>query len=199
MRVDEAIRGRRTHKVYSGGAISREALTELVTLATWAPNHRFTEPWRFSVVHGRDRLDAMNAAVQEGLDAMGKAGPAPGDPGGDELARKLQSKKKKMATRLASAAAVIVASWVRSPDDPALDREDYAATCCAVQNMLLAAHARGFGSLWSTSKMLSGPGLRRFYGLGDDEGVAAVVFLGTPCAELEGRRHRSPASVTRWV
>jgi nitroreductase len=48
--VDEAIRGRRTHKAYKPEAVPREVLDELFELARWAPNHNLTIPWRFRVL-----------------------------------------------------------------------------------------------------------------------------------------------------
>jgi nitroreductase len=53
MDLEEAIRSRRTHKVYGGDPIPRETLLELFELARWAPNHHLTNPWRFRVVGPR--------------------------------------------------------------------------------------------------------------------------------------------------
>ena len=48
--VEEAIRTRRTHKVYGSEPVPRETLDELFELARWAPNHNLTNPWRFRVL-----------------------------------------------------------------------------------------------------------------------------------------------------
>jgi nitroreductase len=48
--VDAAIRTRRTHKAYRQSSVPREVLGELFELASWAPNHNLTVPWRFRVV-----------------------------------------------------------------------------------------------------------------------------------------------------
>ena len=50
MELEEAIRGRRTHKVYGSEPVDRQTLEELLELARWAPNHHLTEPWEFRVV-----------------------------------------------------------------------------------------------------------------------------------------------------
>ncbi|HAN32307.1 MAG TPA: hypothetical protein DCQ06_11985 [Myxococcales bacterium] len=192
MNVEQAIRSRRTHKVYAGGAIDKATLEVLIEGAIWAPNHRYTEPWGFHVVHGQRALDKMNGHVQQVLDAMAKDA-------GQEAAANLAAKKSKMDKRLQACAAVIAVTWKRSPDDATVDREDYAATCCAIQNLLLAAHERGFVSLWSTSKLLSHPQLRTFYQLNNEHDVAGVIFLGTPVGERKGRRVHSGVDVTRWV
>jgi len=50
MQLDDAIRGRRTHKAFEPEPVSPELLEELLELARWAPNHHLTEPWRFRVL-----------------------------------------------------------------------------------------------------------------------------------------------------
>lgn len=62
MDVEEAIRTRRTHKVYAPEAVDRETLDELLELASWAPNHNLTNPWRFRVV-GADALERLKHAA----------------------------------------------------------------------------------------------------------------------------------------
>lgn len=64
MRVEDAIRGRRTHKVYGAEPVPRDVLDELFELARWAPNHHLTNPWRFRVL-GPAALQRLKDAVGE--------------------------------------------------------------------------------------------------------------------------------------
>lgn len=50
MDVETAIRSRRTHKAFGPEPLPRAQLEELLELASWAPNHNLTVPWRFRVV-----------------------------------------------------------------------------------------------------------------------------------------------------
>ena len=74
MEVDEAIRGRRTHKAYRPEPVPRETLDELFELARWAPNHHLTNPWRFRVL-GPQALERLKAAA--GPEAAAKLDRAP--------------------------------------------------------------------------------------------------------------------------
>jgi nitroreductase len=74
MDVEEAIRTRRTHKVYGTEAVARETLEELLELARWAPNHNLTNPWRFRVL-GPESLARLKDAA--GPEAAGKLDRAP--------------------------------------------------------------------------------------------------------------------------
>ena len=74
MELEEAIRGRRTHKVYGATPVDRDTLEELLELARWAPNHHLTEPWEFRVV-GPETLAALKQAA--GPEAAAKLDRAP--------------------------------------------------------------------------------------------------------------------------
>ena len=87
MELEDAIRSRRTHKVYGPDPVPRATLEELLELARWAPNHNLTNPWRFRVI-GPEALAALKRAA------------------GEEAAAKLDR-----------APTLIVASQVRSDDD----------------------------------------------------------------------------------
>src|SRR5205085_9585430 len=50
MDIDQAMRTRRTHKVFGPEPVDRKTLDELFELARWAPNHHGTNPWRFRVL-----------------------------------------------------------------------------------------------------------------------------------------------------
>jgi nitroreductase len=61
MELEVAIRTRRTHKVFGDQPVDAGLLSELIELATWAPNHHMTNPWRFRVLgpESRARLEAV--------------------------------------------------------------------------------------------------------------------------------------------
>jgi nitroreductase len=72
--LEEAIRGRRTHKAYAAERVEREILDELFDLARWAPNHHLTNPWRFRVL-GPESLRRLKAVA--GPEAAPKLDRAP--------------------------------------------------------------------------------------------------------------------------
>ncbi len=74
MDVEQAIRTRRTHKAYGREPLDRATLDALFELATWAPNHHLTNPWRFRVLGPRALARLKDAA---GPEAAGKLDRAP--------------------------------------------------------------------------------------------------------------------------
>lgn len=135
MDVFEAIRTRRSiHKV-KPDCPPRADIEAILEAATWAPNHHRVEPWRFFVLAG-DAREELGAAMAKAL-AEHRA-PL------DAAARHAW-----LATQRARArrAPVIIAVVVEPPQTPmVLEVENVQAVAAAIQNLLLAAHARGLGT-----------------------------------------------------
>jgi nitroreductase len=70
--VADAIRSRRTHKVYRREPVPRETLEQLLELARWAPNHHLTNPWRFRVL-GPASLERLKQAAPDGAAKLDRA------------------------------------------------------------------------------------------------------------------------------
>jgi nitroreductase len=73
MDVETAIRTRRTHKAFARDPLPREFLDELLGLASWAPNHNLTVPWRFRVVGPGALVRLKLAAGAEGAAKLDRA------------------------------------------------------------------------------------------------------------------------------
>jgi nitroreductase len=71
--LEEAIRGRRTHKAYGAEPVDRGTLDELLELARWAPNHHLTNPWRFRVLGPETRARLKDAAGPEAAAKLDRA------------------------------------------------------------------------------------------------------------------------------
>ena len=72
MELEQAIRGRRTNKVYRPEPVPRPVLEELFELARWAPNHHLTNPWQFRVVGPRS-LERLKQADPDGARKLDRA------------------------------------------------------------------------------------------------------------------------------
>ena len=164
MDVLEAIRTRRSVGRLAG-TISRETIRGLIAAAVWAPNHRLTEPWRFTVVEGTAR-EAL--AARWGEIAASDAPP-------DERTTIAQREGPKL---LRAPILLIVSS--RTDKDPVVAFEDYAATAAAVQNLLLAAHAKGLGAVWRSGAMAYHPDFKIAVGLEPSDAILGIVYLGEP-------------------
>lgn len=73
MDVETAIRTRRTHKAFGPEPLGREEIDELLGLASWAPNHHLTVPWRFRVVGPETLRRLKEVAGSEGAAKLDRA------------------------------------------------------------------------------------------------------------------------------
>ena len=188
MDVLEAIRTRRTAGKIRADVPPRELIEELLEAATWAPNHRLNEPWRFFVVAGeaRERFGELMAA-----DACASLD----DPTEEKRRGTVESQMKK-ATR----SPVIIAVACDPPSSPRIDPvEDVCAVACGVQNMMLAAHARGLATKWSSGQACHSPAIKSFFGLTPEHQILGYIYLGYP-DESSGIGSRTPHhEKTTWL
>jgi nitroreductase len=178
--VDAVIRTRRTSLLVDpDDPVPDELLALLLELATWAPNHKRTWPWRFTVITGaaRHRLGAALAAVAPGL------GVPP-----DKVA--------KLPAKYARSAAVVLV-WVAVDADPIRAKEDRDAVAAAVQNLLLAATSFGLGNYWATVPAVLEDAVRRFAQLDEDHDLVALVYLGWPTGAVSAPER--PAPKVTWL
>jgi nitroreductase len=73
MEVETAIRTRRTHKAFGPEPLSRGQIEELLELASWAPNHNLTVPWRFRVIGPETLRRLKDVAGPEGAAKLDRA------------------------------------------------------------------------------------------------------------------------------
>jgi nitroreductase len=101
-------------------------------------------------------------------------------------------------TKLLRSQTAIVVGVLRK-DDPAEAEEDYAAVACALENLMLAARARGLASFWRTPGVLDGPSFAKTVGIPDTVRPIGVVHLGFPDEPFPETPERSPEPFTTWL
>src|ERR1700751_746607 len=62
-----AIRNRRTIHEFRSDPIPEETLWRILDAGRWAPNHRLTEPWRFTIMGTRSREALVNALARQAV------------------------------------------------------------------------------------------------------------------------------------
>lgn len=185
MTILEAITSRRSIRDFAPRPIPREAIEPLLQAAVHAPNHRMTQPWRFYVL-GPEARSAYGAAL-----GARKAKRIEDPEAAKETVRKVAEKHASLPAMLA--VAVVIA------EDAEIREEDYAATCMAIQNLALAAHAAGLGTHLKTGAVMDDPRARAAAGVPDGQRIIATIELGEP-AGPPAPKPRTPASeLTTWL
>ncbi len=180
--VYEAIHNRRMNNDFSDFVPDQDALQRMLNAAVWAPNHRLTNPWRFFVLEkgGEKRAEVARLAYRNIFDRSGNHENAEGS-----------------RQRVLNAPALIYVYSVPA-DSEEMTQENYAAACCAVQNLLLAAVAEGLAGDWSTGNVTRHPHLADTLGAEAEWTMVGALFIGQP--SRPSASVRAPADeVTAWL
>ena len=180
--VYEAIHNRRMNNEFTDATPSRESLQRMLDAAVWAPNHRLTNPWRFFVLEkgGEKRAEVAQLAYDNQFARSGNHENADGS-----------------RQRVLDSPGLIYVYSVPG-DSEEMTQENYAAACCAVQNLLLAAVAEGLAGDWSTGNTTRHPALAETLGGESDWTMVGALFIGQPARPSASVR--APADeVTAWL
>ena len=155
-------RARRTSMIVDQDRdVPAEVIAELCTLASWAPNHKKTWPWRFALFTGDGRARLGDTMADEMHDA---------DVGDD-------AKRAKTRIKFLRTPAVLVAGCT-AHDNPMLHDENRDAVAAGIQNLLLGATALGLASFWSTPAMTRPAGVLELCGFEPDDRLVGIIYLG---------------------
>lgn len=145
-----------------------ETLDNAIESAIYAPNHKRTEPWRFHLLgpEAIRKVCELNASIVTEKKGK-KAGQA------------------KLERWLEMPGWLVVSCNTKDgtgdmADPTGIDREDYAAVCCAVQNLCLSLHNAGMGTKWTTGPVNFDSKFNTIVGLEKGEYVVGTLWFGTP-------------------
>lgn len=191
MNVSDAIRTRRSVKIFKDTEpLDRETVESLIEAATWAPNHYFTEPWKFFVIEGEGRKQLS--------EVMKKWAAAKAD---DPNSPEAQKRMMKVGAKPLLAPTIIIAVLSRDLDNKkAIYTEDVCAVAAAIQNLLLEAHSRDIGAIWKSGPAYQAEPVKDFFNLRQDEEILGAVFLGESDMRKDVKVNRIPhQKKTEWI
>lgn len=187
--VSSLIRNRRSvfPAQYSGEIINKEIIDEILENANWAPTHKFSEPWRFTIFTGN------------GLKKLGNFM--------SELYKKVSSQKgifeekkyQMLMSKPLMASHVISIGMKRDDLERLPEIEEIEAVACAVQNMHLTAAAHGVGCYWGTGGITYFDEAKPFFDLGKKDKLLGFMFFGIPKSELQSGRRGPVEEKIQWV
>lgn len=186
--LKEVIESRRSTKpaVLNGNIIPDEEILQLLELANWAPTHGFTEPWRFIVYNG----DAVMQFGRQHADLYKKYTPAD----------KFNTAKYDKLLHNGDKASHIVIAYMQRGSNPNITAlEEICATAAAVQNILLGAEALDIAALWSTGGLVMHPAMKSFLGLGEEDIVIGLLYMGYSNEPKKPGRRMPFENKVKWV
>jgi nitroreductase len=170
----ELLKTRRSFKAaeLTGPAPSAAEIETLLTVASRVPDHGKLVPWRFIVFEGEARRVAGAAIVTAFHAKYPDAKPE-------------QAEAER--ARLARAPLVIAVVSRAAPHVKIPEWEQVLSAGAAAMNLVLAAHALGYGAAWITEWYAYDRGVLDVLGLKPHEKIAGFVHIGRPPGAPEDR------------
>jgi nitroreductase len=181
----EALTTRASPLQLTDPAPDRDALNAMLRAATRAPDHGRLRPWRFIVISGaaRSRLGDVLAAALRAREPV-----AP-----DAAVEKERSKPLRAPLMI-----VVAARLIETRKIPAV--EQIISAGAAAQNILVAAHALGFGGFWRTGPPAYDDRVKAALGLDAADSIVGFLYLGTPSVAAPPPSPTNLADVvTEWT
>lgn len=190
---------RRSIRKFKDEPVSKEVLEELIDCARWAPSDTNSQPWRFIATSNKEIIKKIEQVTLKGMDEVKAIAEAIGK---SEIGRKVDVFGR-YALVFRNAPTVILclaesyqSKFTQEIFDP-IDfnktqwrEEGLKSASLACQNILLAAHAMGYGTCpMSAPMILAEDELKRELGIEDKYTVALLIAIGRP----EGTAPAAPA------
>ena len=155
------------------------ALERILAAGASAPDHGRLRPWRFIVIRGAARA-RLGEVFAEALRRR--------DPAAAEAALEQERGRPLRAPLVIAVAATVDPQHAKIPAI-----EQILSAGAAVQNMLLAAHAQGYGGKWLTGANAYDEHVKAALGLAPDDRLVAFLYLGS----IDGRPPTVPHADAR--
>ena len=185
---NELVKNRRStfpKQFVPGKEISHDIIEQILTNATWAPNHGQTEPWHFTVFSGKG-LEKLSTFQSEFYKKNA------GENFKEDTFSKLQSNPL-------LASHIIAIGMKRTTTKRIPEMEDIEAVACAVQNIYLSVTAYGLGGYWTTGGVTYKEEAKSFFGLNDEDKLLGFFYIGEiATASAPAKRSPLEEKVT-WV
>ena len=185
--IEKAIQHRRSiyPKNYTGEIIDDVIIEQLLESANWAPTHKLTEPWRFTVFKGMG-LEKL-AHFQSTLYREKAEGEGTFE----------QKKFDQLSTKPQMCSHVISIGMKRNPVVPEV--EEISAVACAAQNIMICASAHGLGSYWGSGGITYYEEAKPFFDLGKEDKLLGFIFLGKYDGAWPKGHRKAISDKVRWV
>lgn len=187
--INKLIRERRSifPRDYTAERLDDAVIQQILFNATWAPNHKMTEPWRFMVFTGegiKKLADFQSECYKQVATAKGKFE---------------QDKYEGLRTKPFQSSHIISVGMKRDPKKSVPELEEIGAVYCAVENMYLTATAYGVGAYLSTGGITFYEEAKPFFNLGAEDKLLGFFHVGNTNYVSPVTRRKPVDDVTAWI
>ena len=200
MEIFECIDTRKTIRKYTDYIPTDDEIKRIINSARLAPSAVNAQNWKFIAVLNKDIKHKMAEAISNKYDEITK--------NLDEETKSRVLGYKGHSTFFENAPLVVVCVEIEAPkfmggvleqagyskkDISKMRPDSYLLSMGgAVENMILAASALGFGSCWMVAPVLAEADFRKILNIKDDEKIVTLLTIGKPLGDNPNRMPKKP-------
>jgi nitroreductase len=209
MDLFDAIKGRTSIRRFKQAAVPDEDIVKILDAGRLAPSANNTQPWSFLVIKDQVVLRQMAGAVRAMVDRMLPHAE-------DEKQRQRLAAYKGTYYIFFENAPAVIAVFLEGYDTSSnrlLARMGYSAedimrlrpnpglqsVAAAIEHMLLAAHALGYGSCWMTGPLVAQEAFEKMLGYGKEKFIAALLPVGVPDEHPQARPRKALENIVTRI
>ncbi len=185
MELTKAIESRVSVRNFSDDPVEMDDIYEIIRLAGLAPSINNYQPWKYYIITNKDLLKKMAIEITREISGMPESS--------TRMAKHLKNQAAWFSTFFQSAPMFIALTarpfesdfdkGVSIPVDE-LDKirnyPDLQSSGASIQNLLLAATAKGYGTCWMTGPLYARGTLQEIIGISDPWKLISFVAIGKP-------------------
>lgn len=185
MELTKVIESRISVRNFSSDPVDLNDIREIIRLAGLAPSINNYQPWKYYIITNRELLKKMALEIAKEITDMPESS--------TRMAKHLKNQAAWFSTFFHSAPMFIALTarpyesdfdkGVNIPVDE-LDKlrnyPDLQSSGASIQNLLLAATAKGYGTCWMTGPLYARDTLQELLGISDPWRLISFVAIGKP-------------------
>ncbi len=179
----EAIRTRTSVSALTDPGPTDAQLAAILEAGARAPDHGRLRPWSFLVV----RDEARNLLGEVLAEATRLSDP--------QASAALLDRERQKPLR---APVILVVAVTPQPHRTVPEIEQVLAGAAAAQNVLLAAHALGLGTIWRTGDKAYDGHVKQALGLPPNAAIIGFLYLGTPAPATPRKPAKDAVTAVEW-
>ena len=137
--LQDLINSRRSIYKFTDEVVNRDIVEQALVAASNAPSHKHTHPWKFYSIGEKARISLLPDVKRLAEIKSRKKG-----------SQRLEEDLQRAVEKILNVPVLFAITSKRNPSDLFREKEDYAATVCALHNMVLSFWGNGVAAKWST-------------------------------------------------
>ena len=206
--IEEIMANRRSVRKFKAQRPDSETIKSLIQAAGQAPSANNKQPWRFFILNDKGKIDTLAELVREAAKLIGQHV--------EPAFQETFAGYSEYFVSFINAPVVIapcfseLGTLSQLVDDnlPETQREQIRemerksslmSIACAIQNLMLTAHASGLGTTCLTGPLISAVEIEKFLKIPPSWRLAALIPVGYPDEEPKKTQRQPVERIIRWV